>query len=228
MMKFDPHALCADNFAKPEGSVGRQLAQIMYEKNLPMILQSAEALNLPPNARLLEIGHGGAQHLSQLIRRYPSLDYTGVEHANTMHNLCLQNAYLRSLNCRFIKVATDSYLLPFADAEFDSLLAVNVIYFYGRIKAALEEYHRVLRFHGRLAIAFQDIHTLISSPIDFTGMILYEPYTIRRLLVDAGFGNIKVDSYYEQQPRPFGGVAESCYHIVTAVNNQTATDKNRH
>lgn len=221
MLYFNSQALNAQNFAKPEGPVGRQIAQIMHERNLSMILKTAAALNLSNDARLIEVGHGGAQHVIPLMRRYSGLKYTGVEHANTMHTLCTQNTYLRLFKCRFVKVASNSYLLPFADAQFDGLMAVNVIYFYGRIRAALDEYRRVLVPEGRIAIAFKDIHTLMSSPIDFTGMTLYEPYTIRLLLEDTGFSNIKVASYYEQIPSPFHQPTECCYHIVTAHKRMT-------
>lgn len=216
MFDFNPQSLRAHNFAKPEGAVGRQLADIMFERNEPMILKSIQALNLSSKSRLLEIGHGNGRHIMPLMQHYNGLEYTGVEHANTMHRLCSQDTYLQSFNCQFVKVATNSYLLPFSEAQFDRLLAVNVIYFYGRIREALAEYYRVLKANGRIAVAFKDIHTLVSSPIDFTGMILYEPYTIRLLLADAGFGNIKVDSYFEQLPNAYQHASEHCYHIVTA------------
>lgn len=109
MIDINSHALCAHNFAKPEGPVGRQLADIMYECNLPMILKSAQTLDLGDNARLLEIGYGGAQHVTQLMQRYNGLNYTGVEHAHTMHTLAQHLPLAQSPNRRFIKVASNSY-----------------------------------------------------------------------------------------------------------------------
>ena len=219
MLNLYNNGLNATDFARPEGPVGRQLASLMHESNESMILHAADALAIQPGDQLLEIGQAGGQHLFELMQRYEGVAYTGVEHAHTMHHLCLNNEALTRFNCQFIKVAAYSYLLPFTDHQFDKILTVNVIYFYSRIMAALQEYRRVLKPGGMVAIAFKDIRSLVTAPLDFTGMIMYEPYTIRELLVEIGFVDIEVSSYYEHSPRADGRHSECCYHVVKACTD---------
>lgn len=219
MLNLPNDGLGAADFARPEGPVGRQLANLMYESNESMIFHAADVLAIQPDDQLLEIGQASGQHLFELMQRYEGVTYTGVEHAHTMHHLCLNNEALTQFNCQFIKVAAYSYLLPFTDNQFEKILTVNVIYFYSRIMAALQEYRRVLKPGGCVAIAFKDIRTLVTAPLDFTGMIMYEPYTIRELLVETGFVDIEVSSYYEHSPRADGHHNECCYHVVKAYNS---------
>lgn len=221
MLNLPNDGLSAADFARPEGPVGRQLASLMHESNESMILHAADALAIQPGDQLLEIGQAGGQHLFELMHRYEGVAYTGVEHAHTMHHLCLKNEALTRFNCQFVKVAAYSYLLPFTDNQFEKILTVNVIYFYSRIMAALQEYRRVLKPRGMVAIAFKDIRTLVTAPLDFTGMIMYEPYTIRELLVEIGFIDIEVTSYYEQVPQLDGSHVECCYHVVKACNGDS-------
>ena len=72
------------NLANPEGEKGIEIAEMMDATNISMTMESVAALELDDSNRILEIGHGNAGHLEQLLKLADDLNYTGLDISETM------------------------------------------------------------------------------------------------------------------------------------------------
>ena len=87
--------------------------------------------------------------------------------------------------------------LPFEDNSFDIITAFETVYFWPDIERSLAQVYRVLRKGGTFMICNED-----GGETDkgekwtkiIKGMTIYKPERLRRLLTEAGFTNIAVDT----------------------------------
>ncbi len=107
-----------------------------------------DQLELPPDARVLEIGCGPVQIWNDNRARIP----TGWELTLSDFSFgMLQSARTYAIPARF--VLCDAQAIPFRDAHFDAVLANHMLYHVPDISRALGEMRRVLKPSGKLYAA---------------------------------------------------------------------------
>lgn len=102
-----------------------------------------DAARITPGSRVLDVGCGTGEFLARL--REVGADAVGVDPAAGMRAV----ASAKGFDVR----RGDAEDLPFADASFDVVTAVNAVQFADDITAALREFARVLSPGGRIALA---------------------------------------------------------------------------
>jgi ubiquinone/menaquinone biosynthesis C-methylase UbiE len=112
------------------------------------------ALNLRTGERVLELGCGGgyyAQQAAQFVGptgRVCAIDISPDQVAAAQAR-CAELAWVE---CREADIAT----LPFGDAEFDAVFAVQSLEYLSDLDAGLRQIHRMLRPGGRLIVVATD------------------------------------------------------------------------
>lgn len=142
-------------FACPSGWLGRVAGWLMAWANRGLNAWAVELLDLQPADRVLEVGCGPGTGVavaqSQVTRGVVTgIDASAVmvEQAAWRNRLTLRGGRLRLLQAEVSR-------LPFADAAFDKIFAVNSAQFWPDPIADLREIRRALRAHGLLVVVVQ-------------------------------------------------------------------------
>ncbi len=125
--------------------------------------------------RLLDIGCG-EKWKEELLRPYVS-DYTGVDHAQTLHDTTAADRL------------GSAYKLPAADEEFDSVLCTAVLEHLEEPATALAEAFRVLKPGGCALYTIPFFWYLHEEPRDF---YRYTRYGIQHLFAKTGFEVVEI------------------------------------
>jgi ubiquinone/menaquinone biosynthesis C-methylase UbiE len=157
---------------------------------------------IAPGNRVLDVASGrGAVLFPAAEQTGVSGDAIGVDFAEEMVRATNEDAVRLGLPVRL--QVMDAEHLEFPDATFDRVLCGFGIMFFPNQERALSEFRRVLGPGGRLALSTWRAHqaneveaALTASglmPPRFPGWIT-EPEDLARLLTDAGFSNVRVDT----------------------------------
>lgn len=205
---------------KPEGEAGLAVGEMLNRVNAGINAAVCRSLRLQVRDRVLEIGFANGRLLPALLSYADQLSYAGVDIAETMVSEASDyNADLVASGRASFRLAS-AEALPFADASFDKVFAVNVVYFWPQPVRALAEIRRVLRPGGLSSIA-----SAVSRPgepeppfaREEYGFHRRDPETLVALHRDAGFGHIDVDdSYQETITLPEGVERKRSYVIILA------------
>lgn len=145
----------AEQARHAKGLVGRLIAFIMARETWAENLKAIGALDVAPTDHVLDIGCGPGRALSELARRASKGRAAGVDPSELMVNTTVQRngAHVRARLVDVAQAGVDH--LPFADATFDKVLCVHVVYFWSDLDAGLHEVARVMKPGGRLALVFR-------------------------------------------------------------------------
>jgi ubiquinone/menaquinone biosynthesis C-methylase UbiE len=159
------------------------------------VVNSIEARH--PKFKLLDAGCGTGGMLSYVRARFPEAALTGMDFSERALELTGQ----RNLGADLVQGSTDA--LPFADAEFDVLLSIDVIVLHGIDDAkAVREMHRVLRPGGQLIMNLAAFDFLRGSHDAATNMARrYTRPRLARLLQNAGFSSWRM-TYWNMSLMP--------------------------
>ena len=145
-------------------------------------VQHALSGRLPPRGRLLDAGCGTGGMLEFLKGRICDLNMAGVDAAEEAVRHCQQRG-LSTVQLGSVEA------LPHADASFDAVLSLDVLYHEGVIeKRALAEMGRVLRPGGLLVLnlpAFEGLRG--SHDVAVSGARRYGASQVRALLEHSSF-----------------------------------------
>ncbi len=177
----------------PRGLVGRLFGAVMARLNHEMNRFTLEQLDVRPSDRVLEIGFGPGQLVAALAESAQEGAVWGADHSDTMvrHALARNRKAVRAGRVALCRAAVSR--LPFEDARFDRVCAVNSFQFWPAPEEDLREVRRVLKPGGLLAITLRK-----AAGTSALGMgRLAEPSRIDdalRLLATAGFREARVES----------------------------------
>jgi SAM-dependent methyltransferase len=150
----------------------------------------ALAGRLPPRGRLLDAGCGTGGMLEFLQGRICDLNVAGVDDAEEAVRHCLQRG-LSTVQLGSVEA------LPYADAAFDAVLSLDVLYHDGVIeKRALAEMGRVLRPGGLLVLnlpAFEGLRG--AHDVAVSGARRYGASQVRTLLEHSSF-SVEIIHYW--------------------------------
>jgi len=193
-------AVMAQHLGKPDGEIGRALADAMAERNRPAYEAAIKRVGLLPGERLVEIGFGNGKLVPHLLALAPGATYTGVDFSETMV------AEAEAFNADLIEAGKARFHLasveqmPLADGSFDRALAINTIYFWPDPVCALAEIHRVLSPDGVLLILAQTPEEAAKAPYTRHGFRIYAEAQLRQLHTQAGFRRVEIELYHDTRP----------------------------
>jgi ubiquinone/menaquinone biosynthesis C-methylase UbiE len=138
--------------ARPAGVAGRAIGMIMARLNTDMEHAGVELLGLRGDERALEIGYGPGIGISALLAALPDGHVAGIDPSPVMWRQASRRA--GSAGRADLRIGEVSSL-PWPDAEFDGILAVNAAQFWSDPAADVAEVLRVLAPGGRIVIALR-------------------------------------------------------------------------
>jgi SAM-dependent methyltransferase len=117
----------------------------MAEGHAPLLLAALEKMDLPPGARILDLGCGTGWATRLLAERVEGARVAGVDLSPKM----IEKARAHPANGPGVEFrVADAHNLPFADGTFSRLISVESLYYYPEPKVALEEAARVIEPGG--------------------------------------------------------------------------------
>lgn len=175
----------------------------MERGHRPVGEQAIARMNVPDDARVLDIGCGSGW-ASRLLADYATAGrVTGIDISDEMVNLARAQSKSHA-NVDFEVASAEQ--LPFADNEFACAFSMESLYYYRNIPKALSEIHRVIKQDG-LFCAVMDLYweseathqwvDTLNVPVELLSIDDY-----RSLFIDAGFRNVRDERIIDPRPVP--------------------------
>jgi SAM-dependent methyltransferase len=175
----------------------------MEKGHRPVGEQAIERMNLPVDARVLDVGCGSGWATRLMAEKASMGKVIGIDIADEMIQLASDSS-ASFTNVEF-KIAT-AESLPFSNEEFTHAFSMESLYYYVNVLAALREIHRVLTDGGTFvtvidlylenAPSHQWIPTL-KVPVHLLGIPDY-----RQMFEEVGFVNVRDYRLYDSKPVP--------------------------
>lgn len=164
------------------------------EATLPPTLRAAD---LPPAARVLDVGCGTGALLAMIAARDASVTAHGVDLTPAMLEVARDR-----LGARAALVAADAGALPFRSSAYDVVLTASALRHWPRPVHVLAEILRVLRPGGRLVLTDWSADHLVtrlrsaySRRADPSHVHTHSAGEVREMLDRAGFEEIRGSGY---------------------------------
>jgi len=199
LSKLDP-ATMAQHLGKPEGEIGRALADSMAERNWPVYEAAFRRLHVQPREHVFEVGFGNGKVIPRLIGLAAEIKYTGIDYSEAMvaETEAFNRHLIESGNAEFRHGSVEA--LPFANGAFDHALTVNTIYFWPEPVRALAEIRRVLRTGGNVLLVSGNPEQMAKQAFTQHGFRLYADAQLRELFVESGFREVTLEVYRDRAP----------------------------
>lgn len=212
-MEKDELKILAQNLANPQGEKGIEIGEMMNATNISMTLESIKTLLIEDDEHILEIGHGNAAHLKNILSRAQNLKYTGVDISETMYNEA------RKLNKKFESQADfvlyEGKKLPFEDKAFDKIFTVNTVYFWENPVEFLNEIYRVLKKEGTFVLTFGQRDFMEKLPFTEYDFTLYSNSEMEEIVSESQFKRMKISEKEEDIPSKSGN--ETIHRVYTVL-----------
>jgi len=175
----------------------------MEKGHRPIGEQAIELMNIPSNARVLDVGCGSGWATRLMAERAEGGRVVGIDIADEMISIARETSDSFP-NVEF-KVAS-AEKLPFRDAEFSHAFSMESLYYYADVLVALKEIKRVLEPGGLFVTVIdlyeenQPSHQWIDELKVPVHLLSIQEY--RSLLERAGFVNVRDQRLYDPKPVP--------------------------
>jgi ubiquinone/menaquinone biosynthesis C-methylase UbiE len=167
----------------------------------PVGAQAIEQMNIPPHARVLDLGCGSGWATRLMAAKAARGRVLGIDISDEMVRIA-QGASASFSNIEF-RVGSAEHL-PFGDHEFTHAFSMESLYYYSDVLAALREIHRVLERDG-LFVTVVDLYAenkpshqwidMLKVPVHLLSIADY-----RSLFEQAGFVNVIDARLYDPTP----------------------------
>jgi SAM-dependent methyltransferase len=145
----------AEQARNAKGLLGRLIAFVMAHETFAANKRAVDALDVQRADHVLDVGCGPGRSLTELATRASAGRIAGTDPSELMVEIAVERNR-KLVNARRVDVRIASAdALPFADAAFDKVLCVHVVYFWQSLDVGLREIARVLRPGGRIALVFR-------------------------------------------------------------------------
>lgn len=203
----------ASQLKNPHGKKGIEIADMMYQSNLPMIQHCVSMLGVKNNEKILELGYGNARHLLDVFDGL-NIDYTGLD----ISTLMKQEAIKFYQNCdKFSHVKFllyDGKQIPFDDDTFDKIITVNTLYFWENPKEFFKELYRVLKMGGKLIITFIEKDFLDTLPFAQYSFNSYNREILEQIINP---NNFKIFNYQTQSDNIMSKTGKSITRVFSSI-----------
>ena len=169
----------------------------------PVGQQAIELMNIPTDARVLDVGCGSGWASRLIAAKARNGRVVGIDISDEMVTLSA-NTSKEFPNVEFRVASAEA--LPFADGEFTHAFSMESLYYYSDMPTALKEIQRVLA-PGGMFVTVVDLYQEnepshqwvddLKVPVQLLSISDY-----RTLFEDAGFVNIEDRRLYDPTPVP--------------------------
>jgi ubiquinone/menaquinone biosynthesis C-methylase UbiE len=135
--------------------MGRLVGLILAWKNRGRNTWAISLLDLQPDDRVLEIGFGPGQAIEEIVKSTPNSFVAGIDISDVMVEQARKRNTAAIRAGRVLLKQGSESPLPFEDADFHKVFAVNSMQFWSNPSAGLQEVRRVLKPGGRIVIVIQ-------------------------------------------------------------------------
>jgi ubiquinone/menaquinone biosynthesis C-methylase UbiE len=204
-MDQDTMKQLAQQLRKPEGEMGKKVAEQMNSGNELMNRTTLTYLNACANDSILEIGMGNGKFVKDILAIDPSINYVGCDYSNLMvqEASALNASWIANKQAQFIQTTADA--IPFQDKHFSKAFTVNTIYFWEDPNKELAEIHRVLTRGAKFVLTVRALESMKSIPVTQYNFTLYNQEQLVHLLTANGFKVKEVVELAEPARELFNG-----------------------
>jgi len=203
----------------PKGAAGLRIAENMDRNNRSMTHAAIEALHLQDGEKIMEIGHGNAGHLVEVLRTASKLTYYGLEVSETMKAEAARINAKWASEYQFQFDLYDGKTIPLPANSLDKICTVNTIYFWDDPDAFLQELYRVLKPYGKLAIAFAHEDFMAQLPFVQQRFRLYSTDEVKTRLKHANLPWLRDPVFEELVESKSGELVRRKYSVIIASKN---------
>jgi SAM-dependent methyltransferase len=175
----------------------------MEKGHRPVGEQAIARMNIPSDARVLDVGCGSGWATRLMAQRASKGNVVGIDIADEMIQLAAETS--KDFQNVEFKVAT-AEALPFKDSQFTHAFSMESLYYYSNIVSALREIHRVLG-NGGMFVTVIDLYLenapshqwipTLKVPVHLLGIPEY-----RAMFEEVGFVNVQDERLYDPRPVP--------------------------
>jgi len=184
---------------KPKGWLGKASLRLMNLRHSSVTDWGLSRVSIEPQFTILDIGCGGGRTIDKLATLASAGKAYGIDISNQ------SVAVSRTTNAKWIEAGRVDIRqaavsqLPFPDATFDLVTAVETHYYWPDPVADMREILRVLKPGGRLLLIAETYKSgsaavLLAPVMKMIGARFLTVEEHRRLFADAGFQDIAIDA----------------------------------
>lgn len=175
----------------------------MERGHRPVGEQALELMNVPADARVLDVGCGSGWATRVLAERAVNGRVTGIDISDEMVRLARESS-LMFPNVDYQTASAEQ--MPFEGGEFTHAFSMESLYYYANVATALKEIYRTLR-QGGVFVTVLDLYLesrashqwvdQLKVPVQLLSIAEY-----RSLFADAGFVNVRDQRLLDPRPVP--------------------------
>ncbi|MFE3599107.1 class I SAM-dependent methyltransferase [Streptomyces sp. NPDC059142] len=150
-----PLELVENNFKQPNGRAGRLIGHVMAKQHRTLTVWAIEHMEVRRSQRVLDIGCGGGMAAKLLSERASQGFVAGVDYSAEMVRQSVRRNVDGVAAGRVEFKQGDAGALPYEDASFDHVSAIETFYFWPDPMRGLSEAYRVLKPGGQVAITLE-------------------------------------------------------------------------
>ena len=174
------------NCAHPKGRMGRAMLKFMNLTHAPLTNWGLGLIEFQDGWTMLDIGCGGGATLKRLLKRSKNAQVYGIDISEGSVAKAIEvNADM--IDKQVFVQQGSAATLPYENAKFDLVTAVETVYFWPNLPSCLKEVCRVLKPRGHFAIMVEVVDTNSKWTNVVDGMTAYTPEQLKTLLDDTGF-----------------------------------------
>ena len=172
--------------ARPEGALGRVMLSFMNYTHAPLTSWGLKLVDVQDGWTMLDVGCGGGFTIRRLLKRSRGAQVYGIDISEeSVAKAKKVNA--EALDKQVFITLGSAEKLPYEDAKFDLVTAVETVYFWPNLPNCLQEVLRVLKSGGKFAILVEVVDSDSKWTSVVEGMTAYSPGDLKKLLDEAGF-----------------------------------------
>ena len=141
-------------FGRPRGLLGRIGGRLMLRGKADCGRWLVDALDLPKDARVLEIGCGPGVLLGLFAQAVPEGRVVGIDPSATMLRQARRRNEQAIRDGRIELLRGEAEAMPVGDEGFDVVVTLNSMQLWHDLRAGVRECRRALRSPGKLCVGF--------------------------------------------------------------------------
>ena len=195
----------AENVRKPQGVFGKKVAQDMNIHHESLARWGLTHINFEKDFQILDIGCGGGRNINRFAKLIENGKVFGIDYSDTSIKVSSE------LNMKYIdkglveiKKGTVS-AIPYNDGKFDLVTAFETYYFWPDLKSDLKEVLRVMKEEAVFLLVNELYECDNPKKMKNTrkwarlcNIELHNPDQFEKLLIEAGFSEIKIYENIEE------------------------------